>query len=849
MSTRESGGDDCRISLDHIATGIQIVQLLYNGQGEPADYLFLDVNAAYVEFSGFTKEEILGKKATELLPHREPGWLAKYGEAVKTGKTNRFEMFSQALGRWFDVIAIPLADQDALAILLTDISKPKGMKDIPRQRNERKAFFAKLVRETARRARTPVEQTRAQALLRESEAWLAGQKEAFQAAVGGAPLEASLGVLIRTAIEYAGNDVRCAFYISDPAKGELHHVVGMPETYAECVDGFRIGPDSLACGLAAHTGRPVITPDVTREPRWKPWLWLAERYEFRAVWSFPTQTLSGKVVGTLAVYHKSPREATARDHELAAVLTRAAAIIISQSQEMKERARSQEALRKSEAKYRKLFETANDGFWWGDKDGYVTEANEGIANMLGYRQEELIGRFWADFVEDEWLDQGYEAWEMRRSGRSGRYQIKLKKKDGSDLWAAISGTPLLDGENEYAGTLAAFNDITEQKLAQEELGRSEQKARALVKELEEADQNKNQFLSVLSHELRNPLAAISAGIQVLGIERDPRQIAKTHEIIHRQIDQLCRLVDDLLELTRINQNKIRLKKETIDLNEIVKCAVEDIRLEYQRKGVRLETEIQAKQIRLYADPARVTQAVGNLLQNALKFTPKDSSVLVTLRRESDDAVIVIRDEGIGIAPEILPQLFSPFTQAYGWEDRSHGGLGLGLSIVKGIVDLHEGTVSAYSEGLRKGAAFTVTLPVKTEGSLALERRIAAQSGKKGLKTLIVDDNRDFADLMSAMLTNLGYRVHIANDGEEGLQLARRIKPDMIFCDIGLPAMNGYRAAENIRKDVELNGVRLIALTGYANGETAERALGAGFDAYLAKPVDIAVLQRALESIS
>ncbi|NLK91167.1 MAG: HAMP domain-containing histidine kinase, partial [Clostridiales bacterium] len=233
----------------------------------------------------------------------------------------------------------------------------------------------------------------------------------------------------------------------------------------------------------------------------------------------------------------------------------------------------------------------------------------------------------------------------------------------------------------------------------------------LVKKLEEADKNKDKFISVLSHELRNPLAAILAGVQMLDITQDADLVTKSKEVIKRQTNKLCRLVDDLLELTRITRNKINLKKKNIDLNETVKNAAGDIIHEYERKGVKLEIKVQTEPIFLDADPLRIAQTVENILSNALKFTQENGTVRLTLKKEKNYAVINIKDNGIGISPEILPHLFTPFTQADDTLDRSNGGLGLGLSIVKGIVDLHGGAVDAYSDGLGKGSTFTIRLPI------------------------------------------------------------------------------------------------------------------------------------------
>jgi signal transduction histidine kinase/CheY-like chemotaxis protein len=433
--------------------------------------------------------------------------------------------------------------------------------------------------------------------------------------------------------------------------------------------------------------------------------------------------------------------------------------------------------------------------------------------------------------------------ELHTAGSFTSPDIEIRCKTGERKWIVTRPVEiLLRGQ---VGYLAFIYDITERKRAEEALHASEKRALALVGELKKADENKNQFISVLSHELRNPLAAILAGIQVLELTQDIGHAREVKEIINRQTKQLCKLVDDLLELTRISQNKIKLKKENINLNEIVKSAAGDIRFEYEKKGVKLEIKIREKPVKLNADPVRVTQAIGNILFNALKFTNASGTVRITLTEEKNDAVISVKDDGIGISQEILAHLFTPFTQADTSLDRKGGGLGLGLSIVKGIVDLHEGSVSAFSEGLGKGSTFTIHLPITPEDDSKAEKLAGGDKSEKRLKLLIIEDNRDFADLLSAMLSMIGHHVDIAYDGIEGVNLAKQIKPDVILCDIGLPGMNGYDVAKSVRNDDGIKDTHLIALTGYAGEDEAERILKAGFDKHLAKPVDFTTLKSLL----
>jgi PAS domain S-box-containing protein len=308
-----------------------------------------------------------------------------------------------------------------------------------------------------------------QALL-SNEAWLAAQSEAFQAAINGAPLEISLGVLARTAIKQAGVDVRCGFYLADASKAELHHVVGMPETYAECVDGFKIGPDSLACGLAVYTGRPVITPDVIKEPRWQPWLSLAKKFEYRGCWSFPIETESGNVVGTFAMYFKSPREAMPRDYEFASVLTRAAAIIISRTQQAQERARADEALREAERRLSFVLETCHIGAWEMDIANHTTIRSPEHDRVYGYDRP-LPQWTYEMFMEHvlpedrQRVDATYQ--NAIKTQSSWSFEFRIRRRDGQIRWIWATGDQRRDADGEVRRVAGIVLDITERKQAEE----------------------------------------------------------------------------------------------------------------------------------------------------------------------------------------------------------------------------------------------------------------------------------------------------------------------------------------------------------------------------------------------
>lgn len=381
------------------------------------------------------------------------------------------------------------------------------------------------------------------------------------------------------------------------------------------------------------------------------------------------------------------------------------------------------------------------------------------------------------------------------------------------------------------------------------LQQSEKHALELVDELRQADHNKDEFINMMSHELRNPLATIVSGLSLLDISTDDQQIKRAKSIIQRQIDQLCRLVDDLLDLARITQNRIELKKERVELTALSALLAEDHRVLFEEKGVELGTQIAEESLYLEADPTRIRQAIGNLLQNTLKFTGRGGEAWFHVGREGSDAVVCVVDNGPGIEPGILPDLFKPFVQGENTLDRTGGGLGLGLAVVKGIAEMHGGSVSAFSEGIGKGARFTLRLPLFSIHGEKPGSDAPGRTDTRAMRILVIEDNKDFAEILYSMLTQMGHEAAIAHDGIQGIAMAKEMHPDTVFCDIGLPGMNGYEVAEAVRRDKYLKDVCLIALTGYAQKQDRMQAIESGFDKHMAKPVAMPALREVLSEVS
>jgi len=386
----------------------------------------------------------------------------------------------------------------------------------------------------------------------------------------------------------------------------------------------------------------------------------------------------------------------------------------------------------------------------------------------------------------------------------------------------------------------------EQEIAQRQ--RLEQELQRRAEELAEADRRKDEFLAMLGHELRNPLAPIRNALQVmrvLGLADSQLQWAR--DVIDRQVRQLARLVDDLLDVSRISRGKIPLKLAAVELTEIIERAVESSRPVLEARRHELAVVLPRDKVWLEADATRLAQVLANLLNNAGKYTEQGGQIRLMAERQGEEVVVRVSDNGMGIAPHMLPRVFDLFAQADHTLDRSEGGLGIGLTLVKCLVKLHGGSVEAISAGLGKGSEFVVRLPVPraVTGHSVNGTPPAAKAAAPGRRILVVDDNGDAVDSLALLLSLQGHEVRTARDGPAALEVAAVFRPEVVLLDIGLPQMDGYEVANRLRGQVGLKKVLLVAVTGYGQEEDRRRTAEAGFDAHLVKPADPAVLIRLL----
>jgi PAS domain S-box-containing protein len=499
-----------------------------------------------------------------------------------------------------------------------------------------------------------------------------------------------------------------------------------------------------------------------------------------------------------------------------------------------------EALEKAEehrARLAAIVESSHDAIIGKTLEGVVTSWNAGAERLYGYTAEEAVGQSIALLAPPERIGELEPIFERLRKGqRVEPFETVRVRKDGIRLNIMLVVSPILDPRGRIVEASAIAHDITAQKRTEEAL--------------HEAARRKDEFLAMLGHELRNPLAPIRNCLLILEQPgATPEQAGRARQTLERQVQHLTRLVDDLLDVSRISQGKILLRTGRLDLVALVRTAVEDHRASATDAGETLALDLPDRPLWVKGDPTRLAQCVGNVLHNAVKFTERGGRIDVAVRAEDGHAVVSVQDTGVGVDPETLGRLFEPFSQADSGIDRSRGGLGLGLALVKRLVELHGGTASAHSEGLGQGTRVEIRIPLQEGRDEPEAPARRGENSRRARRCLLIEDNADAAETMGLLLELYGHEVRIAGDGREGLEMARRFLPEVVLCDIGLPnGLDGYEVARQMRQDPSLRGMSLIALTGYGQEEDQRRAREAGFDVHLTKPADPKKLEHLLAEL-
>ncbi|HZL91357.1 MAG TPA: ATP-binding protein [Pirellulaceae bacterium] len=499
----------------------------------------------------------------------------------------------------------------------------------------------------------------------------------------------------------------------------------------------------------------------------------------------------------------------------------------------------------NELRFRRLLEKLPAAAYTCDAGGLITYFNQhaveiwGRAPKLNDPADRFCGSFklYAEDGSPLLHDQCWMALALRQNKEYNGCEIVIERQDGRRVTALAHANPIHDDTGKLIGAVNVLVDISSRKQAEEAL--------------KKGDRAKNEFLATLAHELRNPLAPIRNAMQMIQLSQSGSpELEWPIGVIDRQLKQMTRLIDDLLDIARITGNKLELRKERVALVEVLNIALETSRPLIEGFGHEFSISLPKEQVWLQADATRLAQVVANLLNNAAKYTEKGGCIQLAVERQGSDVVIAVKDTGIGISGEMLPHIFEMFMQATESERHTRGGLGIGLTLVKRLVNMHGGTITARSEGPGKGSEFTLRMPIgadrPTQQGQNFQRRQTEKN--RSLRILVVDDNADAVHSLARLLATMGHEVHCAHSGTDAVELVEKLRPRVALLDIGLPDLNGFDAARAIRQRPGGVDVVLIATTGWGQGSDRERSRKAGFDHHLVKPVDPDDLLAILDSV-
>jgi PAS domain S-box-containing protein len=778
--------------------------------------------------------------AAEAIARGEEAWLHT-APAIDARSSGTATHGSRALA----VLPIQIGGKSASVVLLWFDEKH----DFPESERSFLRAFARVLSQAVDRASLRVQQREADRDREKRARWADALSEAFRLIASPASLASILDELARVSCQvpadFSAIRVLCdggqslrfrGLYHRDPSQGEL----------LRCVLAERVMPASLGqTARVLENGKSLLLPRVDmdrllRDYAGTPFGEYAARFPLKTVMVVPLRT-RGEVFGVVTVARSQAEPFEEADLRFVEEVADRAAVAL-------ESANLLQKLAHSEEKLRVALEAGKLGAWDWDIPAQQVTWSTMLEKIHGLAPGSFAGTFEAYQRDIHPEDRERVLLSIarvleERTSHHALYRIVLP--DGELRWLEAHGTLLCGPTGTPQRMIGVCLDVTERRKSEEQL-------RETMQALRDADQRKDHFLALLAHELRNPLGALLNATHLLGIPGLAADSAmRARRIIDRQVRHMARLLDDLLDVSRITRGKIALLREAVDMVGLAREVAGDHLESFRAAGLALELEMSAEPLFVYADRTRIAQVIGNLLSNALKFSERGQSVRVRVDGDAsgNNVVLTIRDEGSGIEPGLVGRMFEPFVQADTSLAHPRGGLGLGLAVVKGLVNLHGGCVSASSQGLGHGAELRVELPrLAAHPEVAESREDAPEAVKGSARVLVFEDNTDAAETLRVILSDAGYRVWVESTGRRATELVKSIRPDVVLCDVGLPDRDGYTIASDIRSDPESAALPLIAITGYGAVEDQTRSRRAGFDLHLTKPVPPAHLLSELSRL-